>query len=81
MGIRKITRSDDETASAPSTPRSVVGISSDDETEKSAVTTVVEQGSVPESSLHFDPPPLHFLFSDSRVVRSKLIILVETKEI
>ena len=33
-----------------------------------------------ESSLKFNTPRLNFLFSDSRVVRSKLIILVETKK-
>ena len=35
---------------------------------------------VPKSSLNFDTPRLNFVFSDSRVVRSKLIILVETKK-
>ena len=34
---------------------------------------------VPKSSLYFDTPRLNFVFSDRRVVRSKLIILVETK--
>ena len=34
---------------------------------------------VPKSSLNFDTPRLNFLFSDRRVARSKLIILVETK--
>ena len=37
--------------------------------------------SVPKSSLNFDTPRLNFVFSDSRVERSKLIILVETKKI
>ena len=37
--------------------------------------------SVPKSNLYFDTPRLNFVFSDSRVVRSKLIILVETKKI
>ena len=36
---------------------------------------------VPKSNLYFDTPRLNFVFSDSRVVRSKLIILVETKKI
>ena len=31
--------------------------------------------SVPKSSLNFYPPRLHFLFSDSRVVRSKVVII------
>ena len=36
---------------------------------------------VPKSNLYFDTPRLNFVFSDRRVVRSKLIILVETKKI
>ena len=35
---------------------------------------------VPKSSLNFYTPRLNFVFSDSRVVRLKLIILVETKK-
>ena len=35
---------------------------------------------VPKSSFNFDTPRLNFVFSDRRVVRSKLIILVEIKK-
>ena len=35
---------------------------------------------VPKSSLNFYTPRLNFVYSDSRVVRSKLIMLVETKK-
>ena len=51
------------------------GQTSTDEVQRAVVTFAP----VPKSSLNFYPPRLNFLFSDSLCRRSKLIILVQTK--